>query len=90
MYIVIERKSQKKKEKEVKKSMKYVVKFELRDEAMGTQNEEDFIPEMICRMSEIYEMFEMYTNDPDGCESYIVDIRHATKEDEDRYPHYYC
>lgn len=70
--------------------MKYVVKFELNEMARGTQNEEEFIPVLICRMSEIYEIFEMYNNNPDDCESYIVDIRHATQEDEERYPHYYC
>ena len=70
--------------------MKYVVKFELRDEARGTQNEEEFIPELICREHELREMQEMYNEHPESCESRIVYVRVATKEDEEKYPHYYC
>ena len=70
--------------------MKYVVKFELRDEARGTQNEEEFIPVLICREHELLEIQEMYANDPEGCESRIVDVRVATDEDDKKYPHYYC
>ena len=69
--------------------MKYVVTFELNDLARGTQNEEEFIPGLICRLSEIYEIFEMQFQNPEDCESYIIDIRHATDEDIEKYPHYY-
>ena len=70
--------------------MKYVVKFELKEECKGTQNEEEFIPVLICREHELEEITEMQTNDPEGCESRIVSVRVATAEDEARYPHYYC
>ena len=70
--------------------MKYVVKFELKAECKGTQNEEDFIPVLICREHELRDIQEMIMNDPEGCESRIVDIYPATAEDEARYPHYYC
>lgn len=70
--------------------MKYVVKFDLREECKGTQNEEDFIPVLICREHELRDIQEMIANDPEGCESRIVDVRVATTEDEEKYPHYYC
>lgn len=70
--------------------MKYVVKFELRDEAKGTQNEEEFIPVLICREHELEEMLAMYNAQFDSCESRIVSVRAATAEDEEKYPHYYC
>ena len=70
--------------------MKYVVKFELREECKGTQNEEEFIPVLICRENELEEMLEMYNTHFDSCESRIVSVRVATADDEERYPHYYC
>ena len=70
--------------------MKYVVKFELNESAKGTQNEEEFIPVLICREHELQDIQEMLNNDPEGCESHIVDVRVATAEDEEKYTHYYC
>ena len=70
--------------------MKYTVTFELRAECKGTQNEEEFIPVLICREHELREIQEMYNEHPDSCESRIVDIHPATEEEEAKYPHYYC
>ena len=70
--------------------MKYVVKFELRAECKGTQNEEEFIPVLICRDYELQEMQEAEREHPGMYESTIVSVRVATAEDEAKYPHYYC
>ena len=70
--------------------MKYTVTFELNDWARGTQNEEEFIPVLICREHELLEILEMQVNYPDTCESHIVDIHTATEEEIAQYPHYYC
>ena len=70
--------------------MKYVVTFELNEWAKGTQNEEEFIPVLICREHELTELQDMMTEFPDSCESHIVDIHPATEEEEAKYPHYYC
>ena len=67
--------------------MKYVVTRELNEWAKGTQNEEEFIPVMICREHEIQEMLDIPITE---CEGHIVNIRPATAEDEAKYPHYYC
>ena len=69
--------------------MKYVVTMELKECARGTQNEEDFIPVLICREEEVREIVDMCFHDP-NCEADIVDIRIATQHDIDNYPHYYC
>lgn len=66
--------------------MKYTVTFELNDWAKGTQNEEEFIPVLICREHELREILNM---DPADCESHIVDIHTATDEEIEKYPHYY-
>ncbi len=66
---------------------KYVVTLELREEARGTQNEEDFIPVLICRKHELEEILDMDINE---CEARIVSIRPATEEDDANIPHYYC
>lgn len=67
--------------------MRYVVTFELKAECKGTQNEEDFIPVLICRENELREILDMPVQD---CESRIVDIHTATDEEIEKYPHYYC
>ena len=69
--------------------MMYVVTFELREECKGTQNEEDFIPVLICRTHELAEILDMEVNHPEDCESRIVDIHTATDEEIEKYPHYY-
>lgn len=69
------------------KMLKYVVTFELNEWAKGTQNEEEFIPVLICREHELHEIMDMPITD---CEAHIVNIRPATEEDIANYPHYYC
>ena len=68
---------------------KYVVEFELKAEAMGTQDAEEFIPALVCRLYEVYQILDEYINHFDTCSAYIVNIRPATEEDEANIVHYY-
>lgn len=63
----------------------YRVDFELKEEAKGTQDAEEFIPTIVCVLQELQEIFERY----DELMSTIINIRPATDDEVANYPHYY-
>ena len=65
----------------------YRVDFELRAEAMGTPDAEEFIPSMVCVLQELWELLDMQFNEP--CMADIVNIQPATEEEVETLPHYY-
>ena len=67
----------------------YRVDFKLKEEAKGTQNEEEFIPTMVCILHELYDMLDMQFSHYETCESDIINIRPATEEEVANLPHYY-
>lgn len=63
----------------------YRVDFELKAEAMGTPDAEEFIPAMVCVLQELQEIFERY----DELCATIINIRPATEDEVASLPHYY-
>lgn len=63
----------------------YRVDFELKEEAKGTQDAEEFIPTIVCVLQELQEIFEHY----DELMSTIINIRPATEEEVANCTHYY-
>jgi anaerobic ribonucleoside-triphosphate reductase len=63
----------------------YRVDFELKAEAMGTQDADEFIPTIVCVLHELRELFERY----DELSATIVNVRPATDDEVLNCTHYY-
>jgi Ethanolamine utilization protein EutJ (predicted chaperonin) len=67
----------------------YRVDFELKEEAKGTQDAEEFIPTMVCVLQELYEILDLYFTQYETCMSNITNIRPATEDEVLNCVHYY-
>lgn len=67
----------------------YRVDFELKEEAVGTADAEEFEPTMVCVLQELYEMLDMQVNHYATCICNIINIRPATDDEVMDYPHFY-
>ena len=67
----------------------YRVDFELKEEAKGTQDAEEFMPTMVCVLQELYEILDMTIQHSDASMVNVVNIRPATDDEVLDYPHYY-
>ena len=74
-----------------KMEKKYLVEFEWTNENIVPE-EDEFFPVIIYRLNELAEMLEEYFRclEFDECPYEIVNIRLATEEEIEKYPHYYC
>lgn len=63
----------------------YRVDFELKKEALGTQDAKEFIPTIVCVLQELKELFDRY----DELIVNIINIRPATEEEVANCTHYY-
>lgn len=67
----------------------YRVDFKLKEEAMRTQDAEEFIPAIVCVLQELYEILDMQINHYDSSMCTITSIRLATEEEAMNLPHFY-
>jgi hypothetical protein len=67
----------------------YRVDFKLKEEAMGTQDAEEFIPAIVCVLQELHEILDMQINHCDSSMCTITSIRLATEEEAMNLPHFY-
>jgi Ethanolamine utilization protein EutJ (predicted chaperonin) len=67
----------------------YRVDFELKEEAKGTQDAEEFIPTIVCVLQELYEILDIQFNHYEISMVNIVNIRPATEDEVLNCQHYY-
>lgn len=67
----------------------YRVDFELKAEAEGTQDAEEFMPTMVCVLQELHEILDMQFTHPESCMCTIANIQPATDDEVLDYPHFY-